>query len=1274
MSVEETPANTNMSTGVTLDVSPALAPLDPVALADAATDISPPQADLIATEDAPPVLQNTHTNTIAEDPVAPAATEEFTRSDSAEIVTEVPTAVAKEEQAEVSATRLTSGSAKPSLALEIFVHVEQTTHVEQIALASETHNSETIVAEETFAESAAKEDSALTPAEPNAEHVTEVRREEASGALQEPATSTEPSSVAEVPTSTANDVEDVVPKDIHDAEPTVDAEASISSDAVEANGHLNHNPEPDNLNTAIDVSAPEADDANISESVAEPAEVHDMDHVEPTPVTAAPTTEAEFVDDVLSFDAVETNSHAQVEPEDPSPAVDVPVPNADDTTIGAPVAESAEPAEVYDTDYVEPIPVTAASTAGMESTDDATSSDAVEADGHANNNSTEIEHPSPAVDAPVPDADVGERVADSAELEQVHDMESIDDVLSFDTVEANGHALAELEDPSPAVDASTPNADDTTIGEPVAEPAEPEQVCDMDYLEPTAVTATPTAEMESVEDASASDVVEADSYADSNSTELEDPSPAVDASAPDADDTTIGEPVAEPEELEQVHNMDYVEPTVAPSTEIQSADHPDSVEHVSVTETITLQEDVPVSGGEVVKFSESGPTAEEVSPEMADEDEAAVHTHPEEAAALIMTDVDPVVDELLQSVEPTEEPVDVDHDASPADNIEVAEAVDPIVGEVSASAEPGEDVAPSAISEAQHASETVPVESRPVEEIKEVKHAEEATTHIEVRDMSEEPSTVAQELGAQEVHQATSAVPEDINLPASEQDDLAQEQPAAAVDSDPTPEEPKPFEVDTVPDVVEEEKTVETSAEGTLSDDQTAVGGAVEEEQLSEEAPAPAGEAVEEEVPAVADAIESSHEAWAVEAVTTAAEPTHAPEESVFVETVSVQEDTKDSVVAESEPLFSVDDSTPIQPSAEQTEPVEKAADEELLVREDAETPEVQEPINVEMPSVGVNSAPPADGPMEEASVHSEGETVVEESVVELPSTQFTEEESVEIDAAEEAVTEVALVEDTPEVSNEIIPAQDTDIETKVTEEAPSTLEQHVAEDTPIVEEVPLPVQNALSVHEDESQPAANDDIPFTSGEPLSEDQPTVEETLHVAVTLDEVPAPVDFSEELNGTSEPTVPVGQVETVEEGKNHRTKGCFRAADSTLLVLREHIPLSAVEDDSVTAAESQQLSVEQNELQEAVSSAQDATISPVTEEEMAISIPNMQESTYPDALVASNQDIDIDLGKRVDEAITSAEAVTQSESVVDSTVSLCNIARLPSYLYCQILPTG
>jgi hypothetical protein len=86
---------------------------------------------------------------------------------------------------------------------------------------------------------------------------------------------------------------------------------------------------------------------------------------------------------------------------------------------------------------------------------------------------------------------------------------------------------------------------------------------------------------------------------------------------------------------------------------------------------------------------------------------------------------------------------------------------------------------------------------------------------------------------------------------------------------------------------------------------------------------------------------------------------------------------------------------------------------------------------------------------------------------------------------------------------------------------------------------------------------------------------------------------------------------------------------------------------VEEDSVTAAESQQTYVEQNGLEEVPFAAQEGPIP----QDKDVSIPDVQETTSPDPSIQ-----EINASKDVDEPTTFVEAVTRNESAVDPTVSL------------------
>jgi hypothetical protein len=111
--------------------------------------------------------------------------------------------------------------------------------------------------------------------------------------------------------------------------------------------------------------------------------------------------------------------------------------------------------------------------------------------------------------------------------------------------------------------------------------------------------------------------------------------------------------------------------------------------------------------------------------------------------------------------------------------------------------------------------------------------------------------------------------------------------------------------------------------------------------------------------------------------------------------------------------------------------------------------------------------------------------------------------------------------------------------------------------------------------------------------------------------------------------------------------------------TLLVIKEDTTSTIVEKDIAPAADVQQPTAIHNDLEEVSFAAQQAPISPVIIEDIAVSIPNAQVSTSPDALVPANQEIDVDVGKNIDEPITSVLAVAPSESLVDSNVSLPDV---------------
>ena len=117
----------------------------------------------------------------------------------------------------------------------------------------------------------------------------------------------EPIVIAELPTSIANDIHDV-PKP-PDSQPDAVAEASAPSNTIEVNNQATHDligPQDPNL---INASAPDGEDITISEPAAEPAEVHEMDNVEPSDVTAVPNREVQSVDDTaLVIEKVEPSS------------------------------------------------------------------------------------------------------------------------------------------------------------------------------------------------------------------------------------------------------------------------------------------------------------------------------------------------------------------------------------------------------------------------------------------------------------------------------------------------------------------------------------------------------------------------------------------------------------------------------------------------------------------------------------------------------------------------------------------------------------------------------------------------------------------------------------------------------------------------------------------------------------------------------------------------------------------------------------------------------
>ena len=729
-------------------------------------------------------------------------------------------------------------------------------------------------------------------------------------------------------------------------------------------------------------------------------------------------------------------------------------------------------------------------------------------------------------------------------------------------IEVNNQATHNLIGPQdPNLVDAPPNEKDATISEPVAELAE---VHETDNVEPADVTAAPNCEVQSGDDTAlvletvepssvtetsvlkepAEDVLVSGSKAvellesvptiveevpaptpvDQGGHEPEDPKPIVDAPAIDADDPSVAEPA-------KAHETDLDEPmiiTAVLTTEMESVEDvapvANAVEHSSATETITLQdaaEDVLDGGEETVEPSECEPTtAEELSVpalEAPGEDNAAVHAHPIEAAALTMIDDEPAGGQLLQSVEPNEKPVDVAHDASPAEASETEEITNPMTIEVSATTDLEADATPSAIIE--DASEAVPVESPPAEDVK-IAEVENAITH-ESQDVPEPPIV-------EKVQHTSNAVPEAADgLPASEQE----EQPATILDSDLPPEEAKQAEAGTV---VEVEKAYETGMEGLSSSGQTATNGppAEEGDRLSEEAPAPTGKAVVvQQVPVVTDANESSQEAAVVVEIVTAAEPT-GPEETV-------REDLKDTITTETVPLLSANGDTPFSEEAEPVDVQEhshtdaKTADE-LLVHEDTETAEIEEPVDVDDTcTISV------DGQVKEL-IQTECVRVIEEPAIELSSTKLFK-ESVETGAAEEAVMNaVPSVEDVPvlESSTEAALKQDTDIKTKVVDEPQPTVEEYATEDKPVVEESPEhPVHDAPVVHEEESLPVTSDSILCTPREPLSNDQSTTEEILPVAAPLEkELSAPsIETTEELESTPETTIPVSEVELVETGK-------------------------------------------------------------------------------------------------------------------------------------------
>jgi hypothetical protein len=104
--------------------------------------------------------------------------------------------------------------------------------------------------------------------------------------------------------------------------------------------------------------------------------------------------------------------------------------------------------------------------------------------------------------------------------------------------------------------------------------------------------------------------------------------------------------------------------------------------------------------------------------------------------------------------------------------------------------------------------------------------------------------------------------------------------------------------------------------------------------------------------------------------------------------------------------------------------------------------------------------------------------------------------------------------------------------------------------------------------------------------------------------------------------------------------------------TLLGIEEDTSSTVVKKDIARPAEVQQPTAEHNDFEEASFAAQQA---PVTDEEMAASIPNAQVLTSPDDLVYANQAIDSDVGKIIDEPIAPVLTVAPSESLVNSIVS-------------------
>ena len=340
--VEETPTKADESLVSISNVSTSSTALDlPVALTDATIDaplgaVSSAQADTGTPTDTPPVSKNVLPNAVT---VTGAAAEESVRSDPVIIVTDVPTVEVKEEEQAEAPTGQILQAAEPA-AVEVSAHVVKFVEDSTAATSGNADNSDSSVAEMISAGLLAKEG---IVAESIAEHVSKIHDGAAPTPLHGHTTFAEHDIVVETSTSAAHQVQDTAL--LNDSEPTAIAHAVVPPTAVEASGHAdNSTGEPEVPHPPVNVGPP-TDDTTIGEQVKEPA---DVARVEPTMVTATPTTEVKAANDPgLAGESVEHGSIIEtITPEEP--AEDLPVSEAIEssgfnaTTILVPISGPAD--------------------------------------------------------------------------------------------------------------------------------------------------------------------------------------------------------------------------------------------------------------------------------------------------------------------------------------------------------------------------------------------------------------------------------------------------------------------------------------------------------------------------------------------------------------------------------------------------------------------------------------------------------------------------------------------------------------------------------------------------------------------------------------------------------------------------------------------------------------------------------------------------------------------------------------------------------------------